>query len=65
MVRAARKAILDELEAMLEVVDPQPPGKLSSLKRRKFDLPEGPVQKEIALAVAEINQMLDQEKQSF
>jgi len=33
--------MLEELEAMLEVVDPQPPGKQRSLSRRKFDLPEG------------------------
>ena len=53
MVRTARKAMLDELEAMLEVVDPQPPGKLGSMKRRKFDLPGGPVRKEIAMAVGQ------------
>ncbi|KAL6861685.1 hypothetical protein ACP4OV_017385 [Aristida adscensionis] len=41
MVRTARKSMLEELEAMLEVVDPQPPGKQRSLSRRKFDLPEG------------------------
>lgn len=41
MVRTAKKTMLDELEAMLEVVNPQPPGKQRSLSRRKFDLPEG------------------------
>ncbi|XP_039805766.1 BAG family molecular chaperone regulator 7-like isoform X2 [Panicum virgatum] len=41
MVRVAKKSMLEELEAMLEVVDPQPPGKQRSLSRRKFDLPEG------------------------
>nr|ACN27485.1 unknown [Zea mays] len=41
MVRTAKKSMLEELEAMLEVVDPQPPGKQRSLSRRKFDLPEG------------------------
>ncbi|KAF8775837.1 hypothetical protein HU200_004230 [Digitaria exilis] len=41
MVRTAQKSMLEELEAMLEVVDPQPPGKQRSLSRRKFDLPEG------------------------
>jgi hypothetical protein len=40
MVRTAKKSMLEELEAMLEVVDPQPPGKQRSLSRRKFDLPE-------------------------
>ncbi|XP_039842017.1 BAG family molecular chaperone regulator 7-like isoform X2 [Panicum virgatum] len=40
MVRVAKKSMLEELEAMLEVVDPQPPGKQRSLNRRKFDLPE-------------------------
>ncbi|GJN29950.1 hypothetical protein PR202_gb18218 [Eleusine coracana subsp. coracana] len=43
MVRTAKKTMLEELEAMLEVVDPQPPGKPRSLSRRKFDLPEGVV----------------------
>lgn len=41
MVRTAKRSMLEELEAMLEVVDPQPPGKQRSLSRRKFDLPEG------------------------
>ncbi|TKW19183.1 hypothetical protein SEVIR_4G003800v4 [Setaria viridis] len=41
MVRTAKKSMLEELEAMLEVVDPQSPGKRRSLSRRKFDLPEG------------------------
>ncbi|WVZ82957.1 hypothetical protein U9M48_030157 [Paspalum notatum var. saurae] len=41
MVRTAKKTMLEELEGMLEVVDPQPPGKQRSLSRRKFDLPEG------------------------
>ncbi|KAF8413008.1 hypothetical protein HHK36_000981 [Tetracentron sinense] len=62
MVRAARKSMVDELEAMLDVVDPQPPGKLGSMKRRKFDLPESDIQKEIAAGVAEVVQMLNQEE---
>ncbi|KAF0911668.1 hypothetical protein E2562_011670 [Oryza meyeriana var. granulata] len=41
MVRTAKKSMLEELEGMLEIVDPQPPGKQRSLTRRKFDLPEG------------------------
>ena len=40
MVRAAKKSMVDELEAMLDVVDLQPPGKSLSV-RRTFDLPEG------------------------
>ncbi|KAJ4955372.1 hypothetical protein NE237_012155 [Protea cynaroides] len=61
MVRAARKSMLDELEAMLEVVDPQPPRKLGSMKRRKFDLPDGCIQTEIAAGVAKVVQMLNEE----
>ncbi|XP_057776766.1 BAG family molecular chaperone regulator 7-like [Salvia miltiorrhiza] len=41
MVRAAKKSMVDELEAMLDVVDPQPPGKPSLMKRRTFDMPDG------------------------
>ncbi|RZC53445.1 hypothetical protein C5167_012355 [Papaver somniferum] len=64
MVRAARRSMVDELEAMLEVVDPQPPGKLGSMKRRRFDLPEGGFQKEIAEGVAEVVHMLNQEERN-
>ncbi|KAF5203988.1 Bag family molecular chaperone regulator 7-like, partial [Thalictrum thalictroides] len=64
MVRAARRSILDELEAMLDVVDPQPAGKLGSMKRRKFDLPDGVIQQEIAAGVAEVVQMLDQDEKN-
>ncbi|XP_006648210.2 BAG family molecular chaperone regulator 7 [Oryza brachyantha] len=41
MVRNAKRSMLEELEGMLEIVDPQPPGKPRTLSRRKFDLPEG------------------------
>ncbi|KAM0881544.1 hypothetical protein ACQ4PT_032914 [Festuca glaucescens] len=41
MVRTAKKSMLEELEGMLEIVDPQPPGKERSFSRRKFDLPQG------------------------
>jgi hypothetical protein len=41
MVRTAKKSMLEELEGMLEIVDPQPPGKERSFNRRKFDLPQG------------------------
>ncbi|KAJ9164061.1 hypothetical protein P3X46_023676 [Hevea brasiliensis] len=48
MVRAAKKSMVDELEAMLDVVDTQPPGKLLSMKRRTFDMPDGVIRKETA-----------------
>ena len=41
MVRNAKRSMLEELEGMLEIVDPQPPGKPRTLSRRKFELPEG------------------------
>lgn len=60
MIRAAKKSMVDELEYMLEVVDPQPPGRSSSLRRRRFDLPVGgPISKEMARGVAEVVQMLE------
>ena len=62
MVRAAKKSMVEELEAMLEVVDPQPSGKLGSMRRRKFDLPDaGQISKEMMVGVAEVVQLLDQE----
>ncbi|PIN21269.1 hypothetical protein CDL12_06031 [Handroanthus impetiginosus] len=60
MVRAAKKSMVDELEAMLDVVDPQPPGKCL-LKRRTFDMPDGVINKELAASVSQVVQMLDQE----
>ncbi|XVF11188.1 hypothetical protein REPUB_Repub08aG0004400 [Reevesia pubescens] len=33
IVRAAKKSMVDEMEAMLDVVDPQPPGKSLSMRR--------------------------------
>ena len=62
MVRAAKKSMVDELEAMLDVVDPQPAGKLLSFRRRTFDMPDGIIQKEIAAGVSEVVQMLNQEE---
>ncbi|CAM0912510.1 unnamed protein product [Alopecurus aequalis] len=41
MVRTAKKSMLEELEGMLDIVDPQPPGQQRSFNRRKFDLPQG------------------------
>ncbi|KAL5746031.1 hypothetical protein ACOSP7_027177 [Xanthoceras sorbifolium] len=64
MVRAAKKAMVDELEAMLDVVDPQPPGRSLSMRRRTFDMPDGTIQKEIAAGVAQVVQMLDQDEKS-
>ncbi|KAL2227203.1 BAG family molecular chaperone regulator 7 [Sesamum indicum] len=61
MVRAAKKSMVDELEAMLDVVDPQPPGKSLSMRRRTFDMPDGVINKELAAGVAQVVQMLDQE----
>lgn len=58
-MRAAKKSMVDELEAMLDVVDPQPPGKSLSIKRRTFDMPDGVNSKEIAEGVAQVVQMID------
>ncbi|KAJ6882870.1 hypothetical protein NC651_029214 [Populus alba x Populus x berolinensis] len=62
MVRAAKRSMVDELEAMLDVVDPQPTGKSLSMRRRTFDMPDGVIQKEIAEGVAQVVQMLDEEE---
>ncbi|KAL6126971.1 hypothetical protein ACLB2K_075016 [Fragaria x ananassa] len=43
-----KRSMVDELEAMLEVVDPQPSGKSLSMRRRTFDMPDGVIQREIA-----------------
>lgn len=61
MVRAAKRTMVDELEAMLDVVDPQPPEKLLSIKRPIFDMPDGVIRKEIAEGVTRVVQMLDDE----
>lgn len=61
MVRAAKRSMVDELEAMLDVVDPQPTKKSLSFRRRTFDMPDGVIQKEIAAGVAEVVQMLNHE----
>lgn len=62
MVRAAKRSMVDELEAMLDVVDPQPAGRSLSMRRRTFDMPDGVIQKEIAAGVSQVVQMLDDEK---
>ncbi|PRQ59827.1 putative IQ motif, EF-hand binding protein [Rosa chinensis] len=64
MVRSAKRSMVDELEAMLEVVDPQPAGKSLSMRRRTFDMPDGVIQREIAEGVAQVVQMLDREENS-
>lgn len=64
MVRAAKRSMVDELEAMLDVVDPQPQGKSLSMRRRTFDMPDGVIQKEIAAGVAQVVQMLNEEEES-
>ncbi|KAJ3672632.1 hypothetical protein LUZ60_007353 [Juncus effusus] len=64
MVRAAKKSMVEELEAMLDVVDPQPAGKLSLLKRRRFDLPEGPISPEIHSEVVRIVEEEEEEESS-
>ncbi|CAN6569232.1 unnamed protein product [Malus baccata var. baccata] len=66
MVRSAKRSMVDELEAMLDVVDPQPAGagKSLSMRRRTFDMPDGVIQREIAEGVAQVVQMLDREGNS-
>uniref|UniRef100_A0A803KT37 BAG domain-containing protein n=1 Tax=Chenopodium quinoa TaxID=63459 RepID=A0A803KT37_CHEQI len=65
MVRAAKRSMVDELEAMLDVVEPQSDGKSLSMRRRTFDMPSGTIQKEIAEGVAQVVQMLDEENGTF
>jgi len=62
MVRSAKRSMVDELEAMLDVVDPQPGGRSASLsfKRRTFDMPDGVIRKEIEEGVAQVVQMLEE-----
>ncbi|XP_004514522.1 BAG family molecular chaperone regulator 7 [Cicer arietinum] len=64
MVRSAKKSMVDELEAMLDVVDPQPAGRSLSFKRRTFDMPDGIIRKEIEEGVAQVVQMLDEAENS-
>ncbi|KAK1557957.1 hypothetical protein Q3G72_034721 [Acer saccharum] len=67
MVRASKRLMQNELDAMLDVVEPRPQGKLGSIRRRKFNLPGGPGgysnQNEIAAGLAKVVQMLDQADQ--
>uniref|UniRef100_A0A1J3J8K7 BAG family molecular chaperone regulator 7 n=1 Tax=Noccaea caerulescens TaxID=107243 RepID=A0A1J3J8K7_NOCCA len=63
MVRGAKRSMVDELEAMLDVVDPQPQGKSLSMRRRTFDMPDSMISKEIADGVTQIVQMLETEEE--
>ncbi|KAL1324801.1 BAG family molecular chaperone regulator 7 isoform X1 [Arachis ipaensis] len=63
MVRYAKRSIVDELEAMLDVVDPQPGGRSRSF-RRTFDMPDGVIRKEIEEGVRQVVQMLDDAENS-
>ncbi|KAJ0231375.1 BAG family molecular chaperone regulator 7 [Hirschfeldia incana] len=63
MVRGAKRSMVDELEAMLEVVDPQPQGKSLSMRRRTFDMPDSMIRNEIAEGVTQIVQMLETEEE--
>ncbi|CAN6913586.1 unnamed protein product [Brassica oleracea] len=63
MVRGAKRSMVDELEAMLEVVDPQPQqGKSLSMRRRTFDMPDTMIRNEIAEGVTQIVQLLETEE---
>lgn len=64
MVRAAKRTMVDELEAMLDAVDPQPAGRSLSMKRRTFDMPDGVIQKEIAAGVAQVVQMIEEDEKN-
>ncbi|OIW05546.1 hypothetical protein TanjilG_23332 [Lupinus angustifolius] len=64
MVRSAKKSMVDELEAMLDVIDPQPDERSLSFKRRQFDMPDGVIRKEIEDGVAQVVQMLDEAENS-
>ncbi|KAI9112060.1 hypothetical protein K1719_016956 [Acacia pycnantha] len=60
MMRSAKRSMVDELEAMLNVVDRQPAACRSlSIKRRTFDVPDGLIQKEIE-GVAHVLQMINE-----
>lgn len=62
MVRAAKRSMVDELETMLDTVDPQPAGRSLSIRKRTFDMPDKVIQKEIAAGVAQVVKMIDEEK---
>lgn len=57
--------MVDELEAMLDVVDPPSQtgaqGRSLSMKRRMFDMPDGTIQKEIAAGVSQVVRMYQEQ----
>ncbi|CAH9059781.1 unnamed protein product [Cuscuta epithymum] len=64
MVRASKKSMVEDLEAMLDAVDPQqqPPaaaGRSVSMRRRTFDMPDSFIRKDVADGVAQVMQMLE------
>lgn len=64
MMRAAKRSMVDELEAMLDVVDPQPQpqGTRSiSMKRRTFDMPDWAIQKELAAGIEQVVRMIHED----
>jgi len=63
LVREARRSMIQELESMLDAVDPQSPNKgAAGSNRRKFDLPESaPPQKEMETEVAQVVTVVDEE----
>ncbi|RAL51367.1 hypothetical protein DM860_010869 [Cuscuta australis] len=65
LVRSTKKSMLDELEAMLDVVDPaqqQPAaaGRSASMRRRTFDMPDSAITREAAAGVAKVVQLLNE-----
>lgn len=63
LVREARRSMIQELESMLDAVDPQSPNKGAACSsRRKFDLPEAaPPQKEMDAEVAQVVTVVEEE----
>ncbi|GLJ46480.1 hypothetical protein SUGI_0979580 [Cryptomeria japonica] len=59
LVREARRSMIQELESMLDTIDPQ--SSKDSISKRRFDLPEQePVHKEMEMEVAEVVGLLDE-----
>lgn len=63
LVREARRSMIQELESMLDAVDPQSANKgAAGSGKRKFDLPEaGPPQKEMDAEVAQVVTVVEEE----
>ncbi|KAM0013358.1 putative BAG family molecular chaperone regulator/7/8 [Helianthus debilis subsp. tardiflorus] len=58
MARTVKRSMVDDLEAMLDIVDPQPRGGNSlSLNRRIIDMLAGVIQKEVVEGVAQVCQL--------